>query len=257
MDACCTAGMSGDSPDKLLCQEEERLLIVVVAFCRNLMVLQILLPAVPSICPSGKWPHAHLSVRLYLRACMHTSLSDMVSLLTAEVVCICCSQGQDTDAAILIELHHQGRSSPVERDLFRLDLPVLHVHLVAAQHNWNVFTHPANKQVLHSERAHSHCSAHGSSDQTLIPVCAMRAPAEVSVPGGHVLVGEARGDVKHDDGALPVDVVPIPEAPEFLLACGVPAVEAQLASVGGEVQRVHLHADRGCTQKGTRAECEA
>ena len=76
------------------------------------------------------------------------------------------------------------------------------------------------------------------------------------MPGGHVLVGEARGDVKHDDGALPVDVVPVPEPPKLLLPCRVPAVEAQLASVCGEVQRVHLHPDCGCTWKRTRAESE-
>ena len=47
-----------------------------------------------------------------------------------------------------------------------------------------------------------------------------KAPAEVSVPGGHIFVGESRGDVKHDDGALPVDVVAVPQAPKFLLpAC--------------------------------------
>ena len=32
---------------------------------------------------------------------------------------------------------------PVESDLLGLYLPVLHVHLVAAQHNGDVFTHPA------------------------------------------------------------------------------------------------------------------
>lgn len=32
---------------------------------------------------------------------------------------------------------------PVEGDLLGFDLPVLHVHLVTAQHNRNVFTYPA------------------------------------------------------------------------------------------------------------------
>ena len=35
------------------------------------------------------------------------------------------------------------------------------------------------------------------------------APAEVAVPGGHVLVGEPGGDIKHDDGALAMNVVAI------------------------------------------------
>lgn len=40
----------------------------------------------------------------------------------------------------------------------------------------------------------------------------LRAPAQVAVPGGHVLVREPGGDVEHDDRALPVDVVPVPKA---------------------------------------------
>lgn len=67
------------------------------------------------------------------------------------------------------------------------------------------------------------------------------------MPSWHVFVRESGGDVEHDDCALPVDVVAIPEAPELLLACSVPAVEAQLSAVGGEVQRMHLHPNRRCT----------
>ena len=72
------------------------------------------------------------------------------------------------------------------------------------------------------------------------------APAQVAMPSRHVLVGQARRDIKHDDCALAVDVVPIAQPAKLLLPSGVPAIEAQLAAVGGEVQRVHLHADRGC-----------
>ena len=73
------------------------------------------------------------------------------------------------------------------------------------------------------------------------------------MPGGHVLVRQPRGDVEHDDRALPVDVVAVSEAAELLLPCRVPAVEAQLAPVGREVQRVHLHAHRRCTTRHVRA----
>ena len=38
--------------------------------------------------------------------------------------------------------------SPVESDLLWLDLPVLHINLVAAQYNGDQFTHP--------EKAHMH-----------------------------------------------------------------------------------------------------
>ena len=43
------------------------------------------------------------------------------------------------------------QSLPVEGDLLRLDLPVLHVHLVPAQHNGDVFTNPAHKQFMEGE----------------------------------------------------------------------------------------------------------
>ncbi len=69
------------------------------------------------------------------------------------------------------------------------------------------------------------------------------------MPGGHVLVGQPGGHVEHDDGALPVDVVPIAQAAKLLLAGRVPAEEAQLAAVGREVQRVDLHSDGGCKRK--------
>lgn len=45
------------------------------------------------------------------------------------------------------------------------------------------------------------------------------------MPIGHVLVGDTRCDVKHDNTALPVDIVSISEATEFLLSCRVPDIE--------------------------------
>ena len=80
----------------------------------------------------------------------------------------------------------------MKSDLLGLHLAVLHINLVATEHNGDVLAHAG----------------------------------EVSVPSGDVLVGQARGDVKHDDGALPVDVVAITEASELLLAGRVPAVES-------------------------------
>lgn len=68
---------------------------------------------------------------------------------------------------------------------------------------------------------------------------------EVAVPVGDVLVGVAGGDVKHDDGALTVDVVSVAEATELLLAGSIPDVEADLAKVGVEGQRAHLDSDGG------------
>lgn len=66
------------------------------------------------------------------------------------------------------------------------------------------------------------------------------------MPVGNVLVGNARGDIKHDNAALAVDVVSVSQPTEFFLTCGVPDVEVDLAEVlmlrqfvRGEVRRVH------------------
>ena len=85
----------------------------------------------------------------------------------------------------------------VERDGLGLDFALLHVDFVARQHDGHVF-------------AHAH---------------------QVAVPVGHVLVGDARGDVEHDDAALAVDVVAVAEAAEFFLAGGVPDIELDAAVV--------------------------
>ena len=45
------------------------------------------------------------------------------------------------------------------------------------------------------------------------------------MPVGNVLVGNAGGDVEHDNAALAVDVVPITQATEFLLSSSIPHVE--------------------------------
>ena len=63
---------------------------------------------------------------------------------------------------------------------------------------------------------------------------------EVAVPVGDVLVGDAGGDIEHDDTALTVDVVAITKTTKFLLARGIPDVEADRAEVGGERERVNL-----------------
>ena len=51
------------------------------------------------------------------------------------------------------------------------------------------------------------------------------------MPVGDVLVGDAGGDIEHDDAALAVDVVAITEAAELLLAGSVPHVELDVAVV--------------------------
>ena len=70
---------------------------------------------------------------------------------------------------------------------------------------------------------------------------------EVAVPVGDVLVGDAGGDVEHDDTALALNVVAVAETTELLLARGIPDVEADGTEVGGERERVHLHTESSCT----------
>lgn len=45
------------------------------------------------------------------------------------------------------------------------------------------------------------------------------------MPIRHILVGDAGGHIKHDDTALPVDVVAVTEAAEFLLPSGIPYIK--------------------------------
>ena len=52
-----------------------------------------------------------------------------------------------------------------------------------------------------------------------------------TVPVGNVLVGDAGGNIEHDDTALAVNVVTITETTELLLAGGIPNIELDLTEV--------------------------
>lgn len=99
----------------------------------------------------------------------------------------------------------------VERNLLGLHLAVLHLDLVAAEHDRDVLAHAE----------------------------------EVAVPVRHVLVRDPRRHVKHDDRALALDVVAVAEAAKLLLAGRVPAVEADRTKVRVEHERVDLDTERG------------
>jgi hypothetical protein len=68
---------------------------------------------------------------------------------------------------------------------------------------------------------------------------------DVAIPVGNVLVGVSASNVEHDDGAVALDVVTIAESTELLLTGGIPAVEADLSTVGVEDQRVDIDTDSG------------
>lgn len=98
----------------------------------------------------------------------------------------------------------------MEHDQLGLDLAVLDVDLVAAQHDGDVLA-----------------DAH-----------------QIPMPVGHVLVCDARRHVEHDDGALPLNVVAVTQTAELLLASGVPDVEANRTTIRVEDERMHFDAQR-------------
>lgn len=51
------------------------------------------------------------------------------------------------------------------------------------------------------------------------------------MPVGDVLVGDTRGNIKHNDTALAVNVVAVAQATELLLTGGIPDVELDLTVV--------------------------
>ena len=98
----------------------------------------------------------------------------------------------------------------MEGDGFCLDLAFLDIDLVSAQDDWDVFA---------------------DTDKIAMPV-------------GNVLVRDAGGDVEHDDGRFPVDVVAIAKTAKLLLASGVPGVEADRPEVCCEDERMDFDAER-------------
>ena len=110
-------------------------------------------------------------------------------------------------------------SAPTETSSERDNCTYLHVDLVAAENNGNVLAN------------------------TL----------KITVPVGDILVGNAGGNIEHDDTALALNVVTIAETTELLLTGGIPDVEADRAEVGGERERVDLDTEGGCTMVATRS----
>ena len=102
-------------------------------------------------------------------------------------------------------------SAPTETSSEHAHSTYLHIDLVAAENNGNVLAN------------------------TL----------KITVPVGDVLVGNAGGNIEHDDTALALNVVTIAETTKLLLTGGIPDVEADRAEVGREGQRVHLDTEGG------------
>lgn len=69
------------------------------------------------------------------------------------------------------------------------------------------------------------------------------------MPVGNIFVGDAGSDVEHDNAALALDVVTIPETTKLLLSSSIPDVETDRAEVGGELQRVDLDTKGGYSER--------
>lgn len=64
---------------------------------------------------------------------------------------------------------------------------------------------------------------------------------KVAVPVGNIFVSDTRSDVKHNDTALPLDVITITKTSELFLTRSVPNIEANSAEVGVESKRVDFN----------------
>ncbi len=106
----------------------------------------------------------------------------------------------------------------VEGDGLGLDLPLLHVDLVAAEDDGNVLA-DSDEIACRVPTPLASTGLHTSG------------PGILTVPVRNILVRASGRDIKHDDAALPVDVVSITEPTELLLTSRVPNVELDLAVV--------------------------
>jgi len=68
---------------------------------------------------------------------------------------------------------------------------------------------------------------------------------EIAMPVGDVFVRDSGRDVEHDDGALALDVIPVAQSPELLLAGGIPDVEFDGTPVGVEDEGVDFDSEGG------------
>jgi hypothetical protein len=69
------------------------------------------------------------------------------------------------------------------------------------------------------------------------------------MPVRNVLVCDAGSNVKHDDAALALDVVTVPQPSKLFLACSIPNIEADGAEVGRESEGVDLDTESSCSKE--------
>lgn len=67
-------------------------------------------------------------------------------------------------------------------------------------------------------------------------------PLEITVPVGHVLVCDSRGNVEHDDATLALNIVAIAKTAKLLLTSRVPDIKTDFAEVRRETEGVDFDA---------------
>mmetsp|Transcript_23131 Transcript_23131/g.34243 ORF Transcript_23131/g.34243 Transcript_23131/m.34243 type:complete len:270 (+) Transcript_23131:104-913(+) len=97
----------------------------------------------------------------------------------------------------------------MKSDLLGLNLAILNLHLVSSKNNRNVLTYTG----------------------------------KITMPVRNILVSDTGGNVKHNDGALSLDVVSITESSEFFLPCSIPYVEFDGTAVCVEYEGVYFYSE--------------
>ena len=82
----------------------------------------------------------------------------------------------------------------------------LDINFVSAQYDWDVFTNAL----------------------------------EIAMPIGNTFVCDSRGDIKHDDTTLALNVIAITEPTKLFLTSGIPHVKADSTKVGSECKGVNF-----------------
>ena len=104
-------------------------------------------------------------------------------------------------------LWHCCWGAVLESDLFSFDLTILDLNFVTAQDDRDV----------------------------------LADSGQITVPVRNILVGNTRGDIEHDNGALSLDVVSVTESSKLFLSGGIPNIEFDGTTVGVESQGMHLY----------------
>jgi hypothetical protein len=110
----------------------------------------------------------------------------------------------------------------MEGDGLCLNLTLLHVDFVAAKDDGDVF---ANANEITYDVI---------SNRTIL---GLRIIEVLTMPVWNILVGDTRGNIKHDDAALTVDIVAISQTAKLLLACRVPNIKCDISKVLAAVNR--------------------